>query len=169
MDVEMVWNSLSQYKHGADGKGLHFVLTELSLGLATLSELSPRPPHASAMTMVRSCHVVEDSINTFFRFFTSLLHICSWFFQRLCHVQRIVYSSHHHLYFNCDLNMKQELPLQIVLLQRHQALLDVLVLVRRRRRNRRRHRACWVHSFTDVDTKKTYRTIGNAEHEAQCL
>ena len=57
--------------------------------LATSTEFSPRPFHASAMTMVRSCHVVEDS-NKITRSFGSL-HVCSTFSPRLCHVQRIQY------------------------------------------------------------------------------
>ena len=46
--------------------------------LATSIEFSPRPFHAPAMTMVHSCHVVEDSITLFTRSFGSL-HICCTF------------------------------------------------------------------------------------------
>ena len=129
--------------------------------LATSVEFSPRRFHVSAMTMVRSCHVVEDSITLFIRSFGSL-HVCCTFAVGSHHVYIALSefsinsgsnSSHHNLCFNYVLNLNQEL-LQFVL---HQALFHAqaaLVLVRRkRRRNRRQSRSCWVHSFTYVDTR----------------
>ena len=109
-----------------------------------LRQFSPRPFHVSAMTMVRSCHVVEDSITLLTRSFGSL-HVCCTFAAGSHHVYVTVSvfsincgpnSSHHGLCFNYDLNMNLELLLQLVLLQWHQALFDAkaaLVLVRRRR------------------------------------
>ena len=133
--------------------------------LATSIEFSPRPVSASAMTMVRSCHVVEDSITLLTRSFGSL-HVCCTFAAGSHHAY-VTFSelsmncgsnsSHHDLCFNYDLNMNQELLLQLFLLQGHQALFDAkaaFVLVRRRRRNKRQPRSCWVHSFTYVDTRK---------------
>ena len=147
--------------------------------LATSIEFSPRPFHASAMTMVRSCHVVEDSITLLTRSFGSV-HVCCTFAagSHRVYVTCSEFSinsgsnfSHHHLCFNYHLNLNQELFLQLVLLQGHQALLDVqaeLVLVRRRRRrmNRKQPRSCWVHSFYICWHKNTCRTNKNAEREA---
>ena len=119
---------------------------------ATSMEFSPRPFHASAMTMVRSSHVVEDSIPLLTRSFGSL-HVCCTFAAGSHHVY-VTFSefslncgpssSHHDLCFNYDLNMNQELLLQLVLSQGHQSLFDAkaaFVLVRRRR-NIRQPRSC---------------------------
>ena len=46
--------------------------------LATSIEFSPRPFHASAITMVRSCYVVEDSITLLTRSFGSLHVLCTF-------------------------------------------------------------------------------------------
>ena len=131
--------------------------------LAT-SIFSPQPFHASAMTVIRSCHVVEDSITLLTHSFGSL-HVCCTFAAGSHHVY-VTFSefsinsgsnsSHHNLCFNYNLYKNQELLLQLVLLQGHQALLDaqaVLVLVRRRR-NRRQPRSYWVHSFTRKFTEQ---------------
>ena len=124
--------------------------------LATSIEFSPRPFHTSAMTMVHSCYVIEHSITLLTRSFGSL-HVCCTFAAGSHRVYASKFSinsgsnsSHHHLCFNNDLNMNQELLLQLDLLHGHQARLDAraaLVLVRRRRR-RRQPRSRWVHSFT---------------------
>ena len=45
---------------------------------ATSTVFSPRPFHASAMTMVRSCHVVEDSITLLTCSFGSLHDCCTF-------------------------------------------------------------------------------------------
>ena len=126
---------------------------------------SPRPFQASAMTMVRPCHVVEGSITLLTRSFGSL-HVCCTFAAGSHHVY-VTFSqfsincgsnsSHHDLCFNYDLNMNQELLLQLVLLQENQVLFNAkaaLVLVRKRRRNKRQPRSFWVHSFTYADTRK---------------
>ena len=125
--------------------------------LATSIEFSSRPFHASAMTMVRSCHVVEDSITLLTGSF-GCLHVCCTLaagshrvyvtFSKIS-IKSGSNSSHHHLCFNYDLNMNQEL------LQRwHQARLDAQVALVLVRRTRRQPRSWWVLSFTYADTRK---------------
>ena len=84
--------------------------------LATSFDFSPRPFHASAMTMVRSCHILEDGITLLTCSFGSL-HICCIFatgsygvyvtFSELS-INTGSNSSHHHLCFNNDMNINQE-------------------------------------------------------------
>ena len=93
--------------------------------LAMSIEFTPRPFQASAMTTVRSCHVVEDSITLLICSFGAL-HVCCAFaagphrvyvtFSEFI-INSASNSSHNDLCFNYDLNMNQELLLQLVLLQ----------------------------------------------------
>ena len=125
-----------QYNHDAEAKDQIAFSLRCHCVLATTIEFSPRPFYVSAMTILRSCHAVEDAITLFIGSF-GLLYVCCTFATGSHPAYKTFIkfsinissnSSHYHLSFN-QCHMNQELLLQLVLLQGHEVLLAQAALV----------------------------------------